>query len=119
VVGLLPRTAETESFWGEERFAALADGAVFVNVGRGTSVDEEALLRGIQRGRPGFAILDVFREEPLPADDPLRREARVWITPHIAGAGTVPMMAAAFVANWRRYRSGKPLHHRVDRRRGY
>jgi phosphoglycerate dehydrogenase-like enzyme len=119
VVNLLPHTGETESFWGEERFAALAEGAVFVNAGRGTSVDEEALLRGIHRGRPGSAILDVFREEPLPADHPLRREARVWITPHIAGAGTVPMMAAAFVTNWRRYRSGKPLHHRVDRRRGY
>jgi phosphoglycerate dehydrogenase-like enzyme len=119
VVSLLPHTPETEGFWDEARFRAMAEGAVFVNVGRGASVDEEALVRGLGRNRPGFAILDVFREEPLPADHPLRREARVWITPHVAGAGAVPMMAEAFVRNWHRYRSGKPLLHRVDRRRGY
>lgn len=119
VVSLLPHTRETESFWDEARLGALAEGATFVNAGRGASVDEAALIRGIRRGRPAFAILDVFREEPLPADHPLRREPRLWITPHIAGAGTVPMMAEAFVRNWHRYRSGKPLLHRVDRRRGY
>lgn len=119
VVSLLPLTPETESFWNDARLGALAEGATFVNVGRGASVDEAALLRGLRRGRPGFAILDVFREEPLPADHPLRREPRIWITPHIAGLGTTAMMAEAFVQNWRRYRAGKPLLRRVDRRRGY
>lgn len=119
VVSLLPLTPETESFWNEARLRALSEGSVFLNVGRGASVDEAALLRGVRRGRPAFAILDVFREEPLPPEHPLRREPRIWITPHIAGLGTTGMMAEAFVRNWRRYRAGQPLLHRVDRRRGY
>ncbi len=119
VVNLLPLTPDTESFWGADRFAAMRDGAIFVNVSRGATVDEAALLRGLKRGRPGFAILDVFREEPLPPAHPLRKEARVWVTPHIAGIGTHGEMAQAFVENWERYLAGRPLLHRVDRRRGY
>jgi phosphoglycerate dehydrogenase-like enzyme len=119
VVSLLPHTEETESFWNEARFAAMAEEATFVNVGRGVSVDEAALLRGLRRGRPGFAILDVFREEPLPVDHPLRREPHLWVTPHIAGVGSIPMMAEAFVRNWNRYRAKQRLFHTVDRRRGY
>jgi phosphoglycerate dehydrogenase-like enzyme len=119
VVSLLPLTPETESFWNEARLGGLVEGATFINVGRGASVDEAALIRGLRRGKPAFAILDVFREEPLPPDHPLRREPRVWLTPHVAGLGTISMMAEAFVQNWHRYRAGKPLLHRVDRRRGY
>ncbi len=119
VVNLLPLTPETESFWSADRFAAMRDGAIFVNVSRGATVDDAALLRGLKRGRPGFAILDVFREEPLPAAHPLRKNPRVWVTPHIAGIGTPGEMAQAFVENWKRYLAGQPLRFRVDRRRGY
>jgi phosphoglycerate dehydrogenase-like enzyme len=119
VVSLLPLTAETESFWNAERVAAMREGALFVNISRGATVDEEALLLGLKQGRPGFAILDVFREEPLPPGHPLRKDPRVWVTPHIAGVGTIPEMARAFVENWTRYLAGEPLLQRVDRRRGY
>jgi phosphoglycerate dehydrogenase-like enzyme len=119
VVNLLPLSAETEGFWTAERFAALGEGVTFINVSRGLTVDDKALREGLRRGRPAFAILDAFQEEPLPPDHPFRRDPRIWITPHIAGIGTVPMMARAFVENWRRYRSGEALLHVVDRSRGY
>jgi phosphoglycerate dehydrogenase-like enzyme len=119
VVNLLPLTAETESFWNAERFARMRPGSTFVNVSRGGTVDETALLRALGRGRPGFAILDVFREEPLPAEHPLRGRDDVWITPHLAGVSTIEALAVEFADNWRRHRAGDPLQNVVDRSRGY
>ncbi|MGE5175306.1 MAG: D-2-hydroxyacid dehydrogenase [Hyphomicrobiales bacterium] len=119
VVTLLPLTAETESFWTAARFARMRPGAVFVNASRGRTVDEPALLAGLASGRPARAILDVFREEPLPASHPLRRAPGVWITPHVAGVGTSEAIAREFAGNWKRYRASEPLRERVDRGRGY
>jgi glyoxylate/hydroxypyruvate reductase A len=119
VVNLLPLTRETRSFWGPERFARMKEGSVFVNVSRGATVDEGALLEALSNGRPGRAILDVFREEPLPPSHPLRSASGVWVTPHIAGTGTADPLAAEFASNWRRYRDGAPLRNVVDRARGY
>ncbi len=119
VVNVLPHTPETESFWNRERFSAMREGTTFVNVSRGTTVDEAALLEALAMGRPRFAILDVFREEPLPADHPLRALDSVWTTPHVAGIGTSAPLAAEFAENWRRFQEGLPLRHAVDRARGY
>jgi len=119
VVNLLPLTAETESFWNAERFAAMKQGATFLNASRGGTVDEKALLRGLGRRRPGFAILDVFREEPLPPEHPLRGRDDVWVTPHVAGVSAIEPLARDFAANLARFRSGEPLRNRVDRARGY
>lgn len=119
VVNVLPRTAETESFWNRDRFARMRDGATFVNVSRGATVDEAALLEGIARGRPARAILDVFREEPLPPSHPLRGVEPIWITPHVSGIGTARPLAAEFAENWRRFGAGLPLRNSVDRARGY
>jgi phosphoglycerate dehydrogenase-like enzyme len=119
IVNLLPLTPETENFWNGERFHAMKPGAVFLNVSRGGTVDEGALLRALARGRPGFAILDVFREEPLPPVSPLRAREDVWVTPHVAGIGTAEPLARDFAENWRRFREGEPLRHVVDRARGY
>lgn len=119
VVNLLPHTPETESFWSAERFRALKQGAIFVNVSRGATVDEGALLRALGKGRPAFAILDVFREEPLPPESPLRNRDDVWITPHVAGMSTTGPLARDFAENWKRYRAEAPLHNVVDRARGY
>jgi glyoxylate/hydroxypyruvate reductase A len=119
VVNLLPLTPETESFWNAERFGRMKPGSTFVNVSRGGTVDETALLRALGRGRPGFAILDVFREEPLPAEHPLRGRDDVWITPHLAGVSTIEPLAVEFAENWRRFRAGEPLQNLVDRARGY
>ena len=119
VVDLLPLTAETESFWNAERFGAMKPGSTFINVSRGGTVEESALLRGLGRKRPGFAILDVFREEPLPPEHPLRGRDDVWITPHLAGVSTPEALALDFAENWRRRRAGEALRYRVDRARGY
>ncbi len=119
VVSLLPLTPETEAFWTAERFASMKAGSTFINVSRGGTVEEAALLRALGRGKPRTAILDVFREEPLPADHPLRGRDDVWITPHIAGVSTIPPLARDFAENWRRFRNGEPLHNQIDRARGY
>lgn len=119
VVNVLPHTPETESYWSRALFARMREGATFVNVSRGSTVDEEALLEGISRGKPAFAILDVVREEPLPPDHPLRGRDAIWITPHVAGIGTTRPLAAEFAENWRRFREGLPLRHLVDRARCY
>jgi len=119
IVNLLPHTPATESFWNRERFALMREGANFVNASRGATVDEAALLEGIAKGRPARALLDVFREEPLPATHPLRTAKGIWITPHVAGIGTLRPLAEDFAENWRRYRSGVALRNVVDRARGY
>jgi phosphoglycerate dehydrogenase-like enzyme len=119
VVNVLPLTSATESFWNRERFARLRDCVTFVSVSRGATVDEAALLTGLSQGRPARAILDVFREEPLPATDPLRSAEAIWITPHVSGIGTLRPLAADFAENWRRFGDAVPLRHVVDRARGY
>jgi phosphoglycerate dehydrogenase-like enzyme len=119
VVNVLPHTRETESFWERSRFERMREGSVFVSISRGATVDEGALLDAIQKGRPQRAILDVVREEPLPADHPLRGHDEIWITPHVAGTGTAAGLARDFAANWARYAAGQPLLHLVDRARGY
>jgi phosphoglycerate dehydrogenase-like enzyme len=119
VVNVLPLTAATQSFWDRARFARMREGSVFINISRGGTVDEGALHDGILRGRPGRAILDVFREEPLPADHPFRGLDEIWVTPHVAGIGTVEALAKEFAQNWKRWRDGKPLRNVVNRERGY
>ena len=119
VVSLLPATPATESFWNAGRFERFKEGSVFVNVSRGRVVDDQALLASLERGRPARAILDVFREEPLPAGSPYWSHPGVRITPHVAGLGSADSEGKAFAENWKRWRAGEPLRHVVDRARGY
>jgi len=119
VVNLLPLTPATESFWDARRLGRMREGSTFVNVSRGGTVDEQALLDGLERGTPARALLDVFRDEPLPAAHPFRGHPAVWVTPHVAGIGTMEPLAREFAEHWRAYRAGLPLRNRVDRARGY
>lgn len=80
-----PPTAETYRMITARHLAALPDGAIFVNTARSHTVDQTALLAELQRGRIR-AALDVFDEEPLPADSPFLQLENVIVTPHIAGA---------------------------------
>lgn len=119
VVLLLPRTGATENTLDAQRLALLAPGACIINPGRGTLIDDEALLASLDSGQVGHATLDVFRIEPLPPDHPYWHHPRVTVTPHIA-AQTRPDTASRVVAeNIRRGEAGEPLLHLVDRRRGY
>ncbi len=121
VVNALPATADTRHVFGAEVFAAMSGGARFVNVGRGSTVDEDALVRALEQGRIGGAALDVFEEEPLPADSPLWTMPNVVVSPHMAGdfAGWRESAVELFVGNLERYLTGKPLRNVVDKERGY
>jgi phosphoglycerate dehydrogenase-like enzyme len=84
VVLCAPHTPETENIMGAAEFDALKPGVAFINIGRGTLVDEDALLRKLQDGTIAFAGLDVFRTEPLPAESPFWELDNVIINPHSA-----------------------------------
>lgn len=85
VVGVLPKTAETEDFFNmETTFSKMKNTAVFMNIGRGPTVKEEELIVALQDGVIAGAVLDVFKKEPLPQDNPLWSMPNVLITPHCA-----------------------------------
>lgn len=119
VVTLLPRTPATENLLDAETLSWLPRGAVIINPGRGQLIDDAALLAALDSGHLAHATLDVFREEPLPPDDPFWHHPGVTVTPHVA-AETRPASAARVVAeNIRRGEAGLPFLHLVDRARGY
>ena len=119
VVLLLPRTAETENLLDARRLGLMARGGVVINPGRGTLIDDAALLAALNSGQIAHATLDVFRIEPLPADHPFWHHPGITVTPHIA-AQTRPASAARVIAqNICRSEAGLPLLHLVDRTRGY
>ncbi|MFN3955779.1 MAG: 2-hydroxyacid dehydrogenase [Pararhodobacter sp.] len=119
VVTLLPATADTENLLDTPALARLPHGAAIINPGRGTLIEDAALLAALERGQVGHATLDVFRTEPLPADHPYWAHPCVTVTPHIA-ADTRPSSAARVIAeNVRRALAGEPLLHLVDRTAGY
>ena len=86
VVVLVPLTPETEKLIGREQFALMKPTAIFINVSRGPTVDEEALAEALEQGRIRGAGLDVFVQEPVPADHPLLRFPNVLVLPHIGSA---------------------------------
>lgn len=117
VVCALPETSETIRVFDAEAIGCLRPGAVFVNVGRGSTVDEHALAAALTDGRVGFAALDVFEREPLPADSPLWGMDRVLISPHTAAldAHEEEHILALFEDNLDRFLAGAPLRNEMDR----
>lgn len=112
LVSLLPATDETNGLFDDSVFGMLEPGAVFVNVGRGATVDEDALVAALESGRLRAAAVDVTRQEPLPADSPLWDVPNLVITPHVAG--NRPIGASALVDdNIARLLSGDELVNRV------
>lgn len=112
----LPHTPSTEDIAGEDFFAAMKPDALFINIGRGKLVDERALITALDAGRPSHAVLDVTREEPLPADHPLWTHPKVTITPHDSPQTHATLLRAdeTFLANLARYVAGEPLEHELD-----
>ncbi len=121
VVGALPLTAETTALFDAKFFADVKQGAIFVNVGRGKSVDTAALVTALKDGRLGGAALDVTDPEPLPKDHELWKLDRVLITPHVSARSDLSneRIATLFRENLRRFVAGEPLLNVVDLKAGY
>lgn len=118
VVAILPSTKRTRGLFDAGMLGRMKPGAVLLNAGRGDLIDEFALRQALDAGRPGHAVLDVTRTEPLPAADPLWAHPRVTITPHVSGWHLGDALADV-AENYRRLLDGAPLLHQVDRARGY
>lgn len=116
VVVTLPGTEATFQLLDQTFFAALRPGATLVSVGRGTVIDEDALVAALRDGRVGFAALDVFAVEPLPEDSPLWAMPTVVISPHTAANSEHEerLIAGLFADNARRFLDGEPLRNVVD-----
>ncbi|WP_298443720.1 D-2-hydroxyacid dehydrogenase [uncultured Ferrimonas sp.] len=119
VVSILPSTSATEKRFDASAFAAMKAEAGFINVGRGSAVDTNALTAALTEQRLAFAVLDVFEQEPLPSSSPLWHCPNLTITPHIAAASFPEQVASQFIDNLQRDRQGEPLWHLVDKQKGY
>jgi glyoxylate/hydroxypyruvate reductase len=119
LVNLLPLTAETANIVDASLLDALADGAFFINGARGGHVVDTDLIAALDSGKLSGAALDVFRIEPLPAEDPLWKHPKVRLSPHVAAPTHQHMAVKEMAANIRRFERGEPLPHLVDRTLGY
>lgn len=119
LVCVLPDTPQTQRLLTRDSLRALRPDCVLVNVGRGNLVDEAALAAALRRGELRGAVLDVFRDEPLPADSPLWDAPGLVLTAHVAANSRPADIARSFVANYNRYVAGEPLHDLIDFQRGY
>lgn len=119
LVCMLPLTEDTAGILDAATFAGLPRGAFVINVARGAHLVEDDLIAALDVAQLAGATLDVFREEPLPADHPLWRHRQVLITPHVASYSSPLTAAPGVVRNIALARAGQPLIHQVDRRRGY
>jgi len=115
VVDLLPASPETNHCCNANLFRQMRRGSWFYNVGRGTTVDQDALLAALRSGHLGGAWLDALEPEPLPPAHPLWREPRCHITPHVAGGQREQdeSLVRHFMANLGRFIHGKPLEDRI------
>jgi phosphoglycerate dehydrogenase-like enzyme len=116
IVLCLPGTDATRHLLGRDLLARVRPGVTVVNVGRGSTVDEPALVEALHDGRVGFAALDVFEHEPLPADSPLWDLPNVLVSPHAAAItdDEERLVAELFSANATRLLDGEPLLNVVD-----
>lgn len=115
ILDILPDNASTRRFFGSERFARCKPGARFYNIGRGTTVDQEALAAALGAGQLGAAYLDVTDPEPLPPGHALWNAPNCFITPHVAGAHADEdeRLVRHFLANLKAFETGGPLIDRI------
>ena len=123
LVMALPSTPNTIGILSRERIALLPPEAIVVNVGRGTAIDQDALMEALNAERIAGAALDVMIPEPLPADHPLWDTKNLLLTPHVSGNMSLPLTrdkdVDMFCEDLENYAAGRPLLRLVDRKRGY
>jgi phosphoglycerate dehydrogenase-like enzyme len=121
VLLLLPATPETENFINADRLARMKPTAHLLNFGRGHLIADADLIAAVQEKRIAGAVLDVFRQEPLPAEHAFWGTPGILVLPHIGGGHPTRdrVVAQLFVENLRRFLNGEPLKEVVDRAAGY
>ncbi|MBI2203018.1 MAG: D-2-hydroxyacid dehydrogenase [Candidatus Rokubacteria bacterium] len=121
VILTVPHTPATEGFMHRARFARMKRSAFFINIGRGKTTRLDDLVAALRAGEIAGAGLDVFEQEPLPADHPLWTMPGVLITPHTAGFGPYldERRFEILVENCRRFVAGQPLRNVVDKARWF
>ena len=121
VVLLLPATPETDNFINAERLGQMNAGAWLLNFGRGHLIKDDDLIAAVQAGTIAGAVLDVFRQEPLPKDHKFWTTEGILVLPHIGGPhpNRDSIVAKLFAENLRRFLDGDPLKEVVDRAAGY
>ncbi|QSY97998.1 glyoxylate/hydroxypyruvate reductase A (plasmid) [Rhizobium bangladeshense] len=119
VVCMLPKTPDTDNMLDADKLRLMKRGAFFINVSRGSVVDEPALIEALQSGRLGGATLDVFAKEPLSKDSALWGMENVLITPHLASIALPSSAAKQIAENLRRIGRNEAVLSRIDPRRGY
>jgi phosphoglycerate dehydrogenase-like enzyme len=121
VILTVPHTPETEGFMHRGRFRRMKRTAFFINIGRGMTTRLDDLVAALRAGEIAGAALDVFEQEPLPADHPLWSTPNVLITPHTAGHGPYldDRRCEILLDNCRRFLAGQPLRNVVDKSRWF
>lgn len=119
LVNSLPNTSETRHLVDLTMLGWLPPHAILINVGRGSTLDEPALVEALTSGQIAGAVLDVFEREPLPKDHIFWNTPHLFITSHTAAPSIPSDLAALFIENYHCYRQNLPLLHRVDFERGY
>jgi phosphoglycerate dehydrogenase-like enzyme len=119
LVSVLPTTSETRKMIDASLLAALPAHTIFINAGRGTTVDESALIDALEGDRLALAVLDVFQQEPLPAEHPFWHTKNLLITSHTAAPSLPEDIANVFIENYRLFLNAEPLKFQVDFERGY
>ncbi|MCE7762753.1 glyoxylate/hydroxypyruvate reductase A [Pseudomonas putida] len=119
LVNLLPLTASTHGVLNHAVFRHMAEGSALINCGRGQHLNPDDLRQALASGQLRGALLDVFEQEPLPADSPLWHTPGVWVTPHMASAASDLCIARQVADNVSRLSAGLELNNLVDPELGY
>jgi phosphoglycerate dehydrogenase-like enzyme len=119
LVNILPNTSATRKIINAELLAKLPAQALFINVGRGSAVEQDALIAALEAGKLAGAVLDVFDVEPLPAGHPFWSAPNTIITSHTSAPSFPVEISKVFIENYHRYAAGETLKYRVDFERGY
>lgn len=119
LVSILPNTKDTRKLVDANLLSALPPHCVFINVGRGSAVDESALILALENEKLAGAVLDVFEQEPLPQEHPFWTTKNLIMTYHTSAPSFPEDIAKVFIENYRLYTEGKPLKYQVDFERGY
>jgi phosphoglycerate dehydrogenase-like enzyme len=119
LVSILPNTMDTRKIVDADLLNALPSHAVFINVGRGSAVDESALIDALNQNKIAGAVLDVFEQEPLPKEHPFWTIPNLLMTFHTSASSVPEDITNLFIENYYLFNKGKPLKYQVDFEKGY